>query len=96
MRGKTDEQILTERNKAIELAVRFIGEDVELIDSFIPDTPENLNSIPLWYLGRSIQFLAEADVAYFAPGWREARGCVIEHECATQYGVRTVCSYDER
>lgn len=27
------------------------------------------------------------DVAYFAEGWQEARGCKIEHECAVQYGI---------
>lgn len=28
-----------------------------------------------------------ADVVYFAPGWKEARGCRIEHECAKEYGM---------
>ena len=34
MRGKSDEDILTERKKAIESAEKAIGEPVEVIDSF--------------------------------------------------------------
>ena len=34
MRGKTDEEILLERKRAIEAAKTKIGEDVEVIDSF--------------------------------------------------------------
>ena len=28
-----------------------------------------------------------ADYVIFAPDWREARGCCIEHMCALEYGV---------
>lgn len=42
---------------------------------------------PLDYLARSIEFLAKADVAIFAPGWQNARGCRIEHQCAEDYGI---------
>lgn len=45
---------------------------------------------PLEYLARSIADLAKADVAYFAKGWDEKRGCKIEYECATQYGIATI------
>ena len=34
-----------------------------------------------------IEFLAKADVAIFAPGWKNARGCRIEHQCAEDYGI---------
>ena len=35
MRGKTDEEILAVRAQAIQSAERVLGEDVEVIDSFI-------------------------------------------------------------
>ena len=44
----------------------------------------------LWCLGRSLELLATADVAYFASGWKNARGCKIEHICAEQYGINIV------
>ena len=85
MRGKTDEEILTERQKAIEAAEKMIGEPVEVIDSFFEKAP--VNAKPLWFLGKSLELLADADVAYFAPGWEDARGCKIEHTCAVEYGI---------
>ncbi len=88
MKGKTNEQILAEREKAIESAKKCLGEDVEVIDSFFKDAPHDAK--PLWFLGKSLELLAGADVAYFASEWEEYRGCKIEHECATQYGITIV------
>ena len=85
MRGKTDEQILLERGKAIQKAKVEIGEEVEVIETFYTDFSNDAK--PLEYLARSIQDLAKADIAYFVKGWQEARGCRIEHECAVQYGI---------
>lgn len=85
MNGKSDEDILKERQKAIEKAEEEIGEKVELIDSFFRSAPADAR--PLWFLGKSLELLSVADVAYFAPGWENARGCRIEHECAVEYGI---------
>ena len=85
MRNKTDEEILKERNRAIILAKNLVNDDVEIIDSFFKDAPADAN--PLWFLGKSIELLSTADIAYFASGWREARGCAIEHECAVKYNI---------
>ena len=44
--------------------------------------------IPTTYvLGKSLELLSTADVAYFCKGWDEYRGCKIEHTCATEYGI---------
>lgn len=85
MRGKTDEEILKEREIAIEKARDVLGEDVEVLETFFDDF--SADAKPLEYLARSIKFLAKADVAYFADGWENARGCKIEHECAVEYGI---------
>lgn len=89
MRDRTDEQILAEREAAIESAQKFLKEDVEVIDSFFKDVPES-GCVPLKHLARSLDFLADADVAYFANGWEDARGCRIEHECAVAYGIPAI------
>lgn len=88
MRGKTDEQILDERNYAISRAKKILGDDVEVIDSFFNDVPTDTS--PLWYLGESIKLLATADIVYFCFGWDTARGCKIEHQCAVEYGINTM------
>ena len=85
MKNKTDKEILEERKRAIILAKNLVNDDVEIIDSFFKSAP--VEAKPLWFLGKSIELLSTADVAYFARGWREARGCAIEHECAVKYNI---------
>ena len=91
MRGLTDEEILKVREEIRARAEYVIGEPLELIDSFIEDYPGEINkSIPVWYLGKSIQFLSQADIAYFGEGWKNARGCKIEYEVAEKYGIKII------
>lgn len=94
MRGKTDEEILAERKKAIESAERNLGEPVEVIDSFFQNAPEDAR--PLWFLGKSLELLSTADIAYFAKGWEDARGCRIENQCAIEYGIEVIEDYTEK
>ena len=91
MRGKTDEEILAVREKAIASAERELGEKVEVIDSFFQNAPAEAK--PLWFLGKSLELLSTADVAYFAPGWEDARGCRIENTCAIEYGIIVIEDY---
>jgi hypothetical protein len=86
MAGLTDEEILKKREEIRLKAEEIIGEPVEVIQSYFEDF-EPVGNIPVAYLGKSISLLAEADVAYFGEGWREARGCKIEHEVAVEYGI---------
>lgn len=48
---------------------------------------------PLWFLGKSLELLAGADIAYFAKGWQDARGCKIENTCAIEYGIPVIEDY---
>ena len=83
MRGKTSEEIRAEREKAVEVIKAFVNDEVEVLDSYFDDFDGN----PLEYLAKSIELLAKADVAYFAKGWEDARGCRIEHICAVEYTI---------
>lgn len=90
MKGKTDEEILQEREKAIALAKERIEEqgeeaDIEVIESFFQSAPAEAR--PLWFLGKSLELLSTADFVYFASGWDAARGCKIERICAVEYGI---------
>ena len=88
MRGLTEEKILNTREEIRVRAEQVMGEPLELINSFIEEYPdETIKQIPVWYLGKSIQLLSQADVAYFGGDWRNARGCKIEHEIAKEYGI---------
>lgn len=85
MKGKTNEEIESERKKIKEALDERYGADYEIIDSFFKDAP--VEAKPLWFLGKSLELLSTADIAVFALGWNEARGCIIEHECCIQYGI---------
>ena len=89
MNGKTDKEILQEREQIIS-RIKAHYDSVEVIDSFVKENAPNDVNISLWYLSKSIEFLSMADVAYFAHGWQDARGCKIEHECAEAYGVQII------
>lgn len=91
MKGKTDEEILATREKAIASAEDFLQEKVEVIGSFFQNAPHDAK--PLWFLGKSLELLAGADVAYFAKGWEDARGCRIENECCIEYGIAMIEDY---
>ncbi len=89
MRGKTDDEIIAERKKAITVAKDILKDDVEVIDSFFQNAPAEAN--PLWFLGKSLELLSNADLVYFCDGWQDYRGCRIEHECAEEYGIKIIC-----
>lgn len=86
MKDKTEQEILEEREKIFQLAKERFP-DAELIDSYFDDYKPSTGNIGLKYLAKSLELLADANIAYFAPGWDKARGCEIEHECAFKYGI---------
>ena len=87
MNGLTDEDILANREYAITEIKKRVGDDVQILESFFSDYNPKNGSIPLKYLSKAIEILADADVVYFCPNWETARGCKIEHQCAVEYGI---------
>ena len=83
MNGKTEEQIRAERADTIKL---LETRGYEVIDTVFPDVPEGGN-IPLKYLAKSLEYIAEVYFVYFMKGWENARGCRIEHQCCIDYGI---------
>lgn len=88
MKGQDETTILKKRQEIMFLLKERFHEPIEIIDSCFRDAPAYAK--PLWYLGKSIEYLSGADVAYFATGWSETRGCKIEHLCAEQYGIEII------
>lgn len=91
MKDKTDAEILAVREQAIQSAKNLLGEDVEVIDSFFQNAPHDAK--PLWFLAKSLELLATADVVYFVKDWEKYRGCRIENTCAIEYGVTVIEDY---
>ena len=82
MKGKSDEEIKAEREDLITKVKERFGE-VYILDSYFVSR----NTKPLWCLAKSLVEMSKADIAYFAHGWENARGCKIEHLCAVEYGI---------
>ena len=87
MNGKTDEEIKAKR-KEVETAILEQEPDAEILDSFFEGAPHDAK--PLWFLGKSLEILSNADIAYFCEGWENARGCKLENECALAYGITVI------
>lgn len=83
MKGKTEEQIRQERAETIK-QLEAMG--YEVVDTVFPDFTDQGN-VPLKYLAKSIEYIADADFVVFMPGWEEARGCRIERQCCMDYGI---------
>ena len=85
MNGKTEEQIREERKTIIE---KFNNMHIEVIDTiFTEEASENCNKA-VYYLGKSIEAMKDIDALYMCDGWREARGCRIEHQVAREYKIK--------
>lgn len=98
MAGKTPEDIVETRNRAIKFleergyeVVNTLFTDVWYSESSMKD--RGVVNKPLCYLAKSLENMSLCDVAYFCKGWERARGCLIEHEAATAYGL--IVMYEE-
>ena len=85
MRNRSKENIMAERKAITE---KLNAMHIEVIDTiFIEEAPEN-NNEGIYYLGKSILKMAEADAVLMCDGWNEARGCRIEKQVAQEYGIK--------
>ena len=98
MAGKTDEEIIATREKAIK-ALEARG--YEIVNTLFIDewyNRENMEKrgvvqIPLCFLAKSLENMSLCHAAYFCKGWEQARGCRLEHEAAVAYGLTVI--YEE-
>lgn len=91
MRGRSQEDILRDRAKIKEYAVKRFGNDVVFLDQHL-DFSGTVS--PLKALGEAIKVLADADLFILSPGSKESRGGQIELQCAVRYGIPLVTITD--
>ena len=89
MRGLTDEMIKANREKMHKIAEIVFDQELEVIPSYISQDPPEGAMAPMWYLGRSIQMMSEADyyIGVNMP-YGYSNGCVIENDVAVTYGLQ--------
>ena len=93
MNGLTDEMIKANREKMHKIAEIVFDKKLEVIPSYIlpaGEVPEGAMT-SMWYLGRSIQMMSEADYYIGVNAFYDCDypGCVIENNVAHNYGLRT-------
>ena len=90
MRNKTDAKILSERKHLEQIVKNIIDDRVKFIDSIINESAPEATNKSLWYLAKSLELMAGADVVVFAKDWEDYRGCKIEYEAAMAYGIQII------
>ena len=96
MANKSDLQIET----ALLKAYKYLSDEgYETVSSQLTDKKytyeafmnleeQGIENIPLYYLAKSLEIMSKCDTVYFCKGWKQARGCKIEHEAAKAYGLK--------
>ena len=98
MAGKTDQEIVEARERAM-CALRDKGYMV--VNTLFTDEwygkesmeKRGVVQVPLCFLAKSLENMSLCHTAYFCKGWENARGCKIEHDAATAYGLHII--YEE-
>lgn len=98
MAGKTEKKIVETRERAIA-ALKERG--YEIVNTLFTDEwysdeamrERGVVQIPLCFLAKSLENMSLCHAAYFCAGWKNARGCRIEHEAAMAYGLEVL--YEE-
>lgn len=87
-RGKTEDEIIEARDKAVKKLSLILDEEFEVVDScFTEDEPKDVKNSGVYWLGKSLELLSKCDLALFIGDWWEYRGCRIEREVARTYGI---------
>lgn len=92
MAGKTQEEIVATREKAI---AALTANGYQVVNTLFTDEwysrekmeERGVVQIPLCFLAKSLENMSLCHAAYFCKGWENARGCRIEHEAAKAYGL---------
>ena len=98
MAGKTEEEIVAVREKAV---AELTSRGYEVVNTLFTDewySRENMEKrgvvqIPLCFLAKSLENMSLCHAAYFCKGWEKARGCKSEHDAAVAYGLEII--YEE-
>ena len=99
MAGKSEEEIKTTREKAIEV---LKDKEYEVVNTLFTDewySSDNMKErgvvqIPLCFLAKSLEKMSLCHAVYFCKGWEQTRGCRLEHEAAVAYGLTILYEED--
>lgn len=95
MAGKSEEEIIATREKAIKTLKE---KGFEIVNTLFTDewyskekmAERGVVQVPLCFLAKSLDNMSKCHAAYFCKEWENARGCKIEHEVAKAYGLEII------
>lgn len=95
MAGKTEEEIIATRERAIK-ALEEQG--YEIVNTLFSDewyskeqmATRGVVQIPICFLAKSLENMSLCHAVYFCKGWEQKRGCKIEHAAAEAYGLEII------
>ena len=95
MKDLTAKEIREAKIEAIKVLDKIYGSSYQVMDTFFHFNNERLKelgiiNISLFYLAASFKAMSQCDGVYFCEGWRNNRGCIIEHQAAELYGVEII------
>lgn len=86
MNGLTNEEIKKNRDNAVMNLRYQLGAEIKVVNPITIYVDKH----PLYSMGKGLEKMGDADYVVFLPGWGEARGCRIEHQCAAGYGLKCI------
>lgn len=91
MNGRTKENIEKSIEKMKAVITAYLGEEVEFIDTIVLDMPPyDAYKEAVWYLGKSIELMSQADIFVYLNNTYEYGGCAIECDVAQHYGIQCI------
>lgn len=89
MKGRTLEEIKDSFSKMKIIAEAYMGEELEEVASYIIENPPIGVNEPIWYLAKSLEILATADVFIGLDDAWMFPECEIEKSVAKEYGIES-------
>ncbi len=86
--GRTEEEVFEERARILSKVEAIYKEKFSVIDQYHQTAPEGAGRF--YYLSQDILMMDKADLIAFSPDWKLAKGCRVEHELATVYGLNMI------
>ena len=95
MNGRTEENIKKSMDKMHKIAEIVFEQKLDVIDTYIKDEPPVGINPGIWYLGKSIEIMSEADYFIGIDCCGVYKGCALETKIAYDYHIPMFTLMDE-
>ena len=94
MVGLTNDELKKYRSKVLDMIQRrYPTEKVHLINPPCPYYPSSYNE-SVWALGKSLEYIAQADLVFFSKDWQKDYICSLKHAICRYYNIPI--AYEDR